>query len=244
VDSGFYAACAGLRAQSQALEVAANNLANLNTSGFRAQQTSFQSFMATANSGLLNPLSLAINNFGVLEGSQPDLTTGNLESTGNPLDLAIEGRGFFAVQTARGTRYTRNGNFRISPTRELVTASGDRVLGENGVIRIPEGSVSFGSDGVISVNGAMAGKLRLVDFGPGTRLSVEGQTLLVVPDGSAQPARQSTIRSGTLESSNVNAIAAVATLIGVQREAEMLQRAMSLFHGELNRVAAEDLPRI
>lgn len=244
MDSGFYAACAGLKAQSQALEVAANNLSNLNTAGFRAQQTSFQSLLAVANARLSNPLNATINNFGVLEGSQPDLTTGNLESTGNPLDLAIEGQGFFAVQTARGVRYTRNGNFRISPTRELITAAGDRVLGDNGAVRIPEGMVSIGSDGVISVNGAMAGKVRLVDFAPGTRLSAEGQTLLVAPDGTGQPAPQSTIRSGMLESSNVNAIGAMTKLIGIQREAEMLQRAMSLFHGELNRVAAEDLPRI
>ena len=104
MDSGFYAACAGLKAQSQALEVAANNLSNLNTTGFRAQETSFQSLLAAANPRLSNALNTTINNFGVLEGSQPDLTTGNLESTGNPLDLAIEGRGFFAVQTARGIR--------------------------------------------------------------------------------------------------------------------------------------------
>ena len=128
MDSGFYAACAGLRAQSDALDVAAHNLANLNTGGFRAQEATFQSLMALAQPATWNVLNLATNNFGVLEGSHLDLSAGNLESTGNPLDLGLEGSGFFVVQTARGTRYTRAGSFHVAQSGQLVTASGDPVL--------------------------------------------------------------------------------------------------------------------
>ena len=255
MDSGSYAACAGLRAQSEALEVAAHNLANLNTAGFRGQQTDFQSLLAVShpgfrmwstNSSVLNP---AANNFGVLEGTHLDMTAGNLEATGNPLDVGIEGSGFFAIQTARGTRYTRNGSFQVSSGGVLVTAAGDPVLsdpalGANGVINIPAGAVSIASDGTLSVNGAVAGSIQLVEFAPGTKLTSEGESMISAPEGSAIPSPQSTLRQGTLESSNVNSIGSVVTLIGVQRQAEMLQRAMSLFDTEFNRIATSDLAKV
>lgn len=244
MDSGFYAACAGLRAQSQALEVSAHNLANVNTAGFRGQQTTFQSLLATANPTVPTVLNLATNNFGVLEGTHLDLTAGNLQHTGNPLDLGIEGAGFFAIQTAGGTRYTRNGSFRVASSGELQTAAGDPVVGNQGVIRVPAGAVSVSSDGTISVNGAVAGNIRLVEFVPGTRLTSEGGTLVSAPNGSAQPAKHSSVQAGTLESSNVNPITSVMTLIAVQRHAEMLQRALSLFDSEFNRIAATEVPRV
>jgi flagellar basal-body rod protein FlgF/flagellar basal-body rod protein FlgG len=233
-----------LRAQSQALEVSAHNLANVNTTGFRGQQTTFQSLLAVANPTVPTVLNLATNNFGVLEGSHLDLTAGNLQHTGNPLDLGIEGAGFFAIQAAGGTRYTRNGSFRVASSGELVTASGDPVLGDKSVIRVPAGAISVSADGTVSVNGAAAGQIRLVEFAPGARLTAEGATLLAAPDGSAQPAKQSTVQSGTLESSNVNAINSVMTLIGVQRHAEMLQRALSMFDSEFNRIASGELSRV
>ncbi len=244
MDSGFYATCAGLRAQSQALEVAAHNLANLNTAGFRGQQASFQTLLAISRLAVPNVLNLATNNFGVLEGTHLDLGPGSLQDTGNPLDVGIEGTGFFAIQTPQGTRYTRTGSFRIARSGELVTATGNPVLGENGVIRVPAGVVSISSDGTLSVNSAVAGKIRLVEFAPQTKVTSEGEALLSTPNGSELPARQTSVRQGVLESSNVNAINAVMTLIGVQREAEMMQRALSLFHTEFNRIAANDLPHV
>ena len=242
MDSGFYAACAGLRAQSQALEVAAHNLANLNTSGFRAQRVSFQSLLALLQPAATNELNQAINNYGVVEGTRLDLSAGNVQMTGNPLDLAVEGDGFFAVQTARGTRYTRGGSFRISTSGELITAAGDPVLGESGVIHVPSGVLSISSDATLSVAGAVAGKIRLAEFAPGASVTSEGNGLLIA--GQAQPARRTVVRQGALEASNVNPIRAMTELIGVERQAEMMQRAMSLFHSEMNRIAANDLPRV
>ena len=249
MDSGFYAACAGLQAQSQALEVAAHNLANLNTVGFRGQQPTFQTLLAAARPTVPNILNLATNNFGVLEGTHLDMTAGNLETTGNPLDVAIEESGFFAIQTSAGTRYTRNGSFQVSTGGQLVTAAGDLVLGdpalkEKGGINVPAGSVSIASDGTLSVNGAVAGSIQLVKFAPGTRLTSEGGSLLAAPPGSAHPSPESMVKQGALESSNVNPISSVVALLGVQREAEMLQRAMSLFDNEFNRIASTDLPKV
>ncbi|MGA2979050.1 MAG: flagellar basal-body rod protein FlgF [Terriglobales bacterium] len=249
MDSGFYAACAGLRAQSLALEVAAHNLANLNTAGFRGQQTTFQSLLAVSRPTVPNVLNLATNNFGVLEGTHLDMTAGNLETTGNPLDVAIEGSGFFAIQTSGGTRYTRNGSFQVSSSGQLVTAAGDLVLSnpalkEKGAINVPVGAVSIASDGTLSVNGAVAGTIGLVDFASGTPLTSEGGTLLSAPEGSAKLMSPPALKQGALESSNVNSVSSVVALIGVQRQAEMLQRAMSLFDTEFNRIATSDLPKV
>jgi flagellar basal-body rod protein FlgF/flagellar basal-body rod protein FlgG len=244
VDSGFYATCAGLRAQSEALEVAAHNLANVNTPGFRGEQTSFQSLLAIARPPAANPFNLATNNYGVLEGTHLDLSEGNLASTGNPLDVGIQGGGFFAIQTASGRRYTRNGSFQVSNTGELVTAAGDPVLGDDGVIRMPPGPVAIAADGTVSVSGTVAGKFQLVDFPAGTKLVSEGGTLLSAPPGSERPAAQTSLRQGMLESSNVNAISSVVGLIGIQRETEMLGRALSLFDTEFNHISASDLPKV
>lgn len=256
MDSGFYAACAGLRAQSEALEVVAHNLANLNTAGFRGQATTFQSLLAVSRPGVPNGLSnvlssvlnTATNNFGVLEGTHLDMTAGNLETTGNPLDVGIQGSGFFVIQTAAGIRYTRAGSFRVSSSGVLTTATGDPVLGDpalgaKGVINVPPGAVSIASDGTLSVNGAIAGSIRVVDFAPGTKLTSEGGTLIAAPEGSATPV-QPAVKQGALESSNVNSINSVVTLIGVQRQAEMLQRAMSLFDTELNQIASTQLSKV
>ncbi len=262
MDSGLYAACAGLRAQSEALEIAAHNVANLNTTGFRGQQTTFQSVIATMGANGLgaglsgglghvlgSSLNRATNNFGVLEGTHLDLTAGNLLATGNPLDVGIEGAGFFAIQTAAGLRYTRNGSFRVSSTGQLVTAAGDLVLSDpnlkqKGGINVPAGAVSIATDGTISVNGAVAGTIGLVNFAPGTSLTSDGGTLLSAPEGSAQPVAQPALKQGSLESSNVNSIGSVVTLIAVQRQAEMLQRTLSLFDSELNQIASTQLARV
>lgn len=244
MDSGFYAASAGLKAQSQALEVAAHNLANVNTPGFRGEQTTLQSLMALARSASSNPLNLATNNYGVLEGTHLDLSAGTLTHTGNQLDIGIEGSGFFVVNTPRGPRYTRNGSFQVASTGELVTEAGDQVQGTTGAIRVPAGPVTISPDGTLSVNGAIAGQIKLVDFSAGTRLVSEGGTLLSAPAGSEQPVQQVTLRQATLESSNVNAIASVTALIGVQREAEMLGRALSLFDAQFNHIAASELAKV
>jgi flagellar basal-body rod protein FlgF/flagellar basal-body rod protein FlgG len=253
VDSGFYAACAGLRAQSQALEVAGHNLANLNTAGFRGQQTTFQSLMAVSRPTVPNVLNLATNNFGVLEGTHLDTTVGSLQPTGNPLDVGIDGSGFFSILTARGIRYTRNGSFQVSSSGKLVTAAGDLVLNnlalkdptiKNKDINVPAGVVSIASDGTLSVNGAVAGTIGLAEFAPGTMLTSEGGTLISAPEGSAKPAPQSQMKQGALESSNVNSISSVVTLIGVQRQAELLQRCMSMFDTEFNQIASTQLGKV
>jgi len=240
MDSGFYAACAGLRTQTEALDLVAHNLANTNTTGYRRQQPTFRSLL-TGHSA--NPLNLVLNHFSVMGGTQLDLTPGNLRATGNPLDVAIEGAGFFAVQTSHGTLYTRDGNFRVSAKGQLVTAQGDPVLGEQGPIPVPTGLASISADGTLSIAGAVAGKLRVLDFA-GSALTPVGSSYYDAGQAKGLPAAAASVRQGMLEASNVDPLAAVVNLISVQRSAEMLQRALSMFHSDFNHIAASEVPRV
>lgn len=244
MDSGFYAACSALLARNQALDSVANNLANVSTPGYRGQHNIFRSLLAAASGFPLSPLNRAVNNYSVLGDTQLDLSQGNLEHTGSDFDFALQGPGFFAAKTASGDAYTRNGNFHVSPQNFLVTAAGDKVMGDNGPIQIVGAPVSVSPDGTISVNGVLAGKLKVVEFPAGAQLEALGQTYYTAPANSAKPATQTSIQQGSLESSNVNAVGSAVQLVTVQRYAELMQRALYLFHADMNQIATQDLPRI
>jgi flagellar basal-body rod protein FlgF len=244
MDSGYYAAAAGLAAQTQALELVAHNLANLSTTGYRGQQTTFRSLLTGAGAVSVNPLNVAINNFGVLSGSRLDLTSGSLAPTGSPLDVAIAGSGFLTVQSAQGVLYTRDGSLHLTSEGQLVTSQGNAVLGAQGPVTLPSGEVAISSDGTISVNGTVVDTLKLAEFPPGTNLTAVGNATYSAPEGSAVAAADSTVRQGMLEGSNVSPTEGVVQLITVQRNAEMLSRALSALDGQLNQVAVQDLPKV
>jgi flagellar basal-body rod protein FlgF/flagellar basal-body rod protein FlgG len=242
-ESGYYAACAGLIARTDALEVAANNLANINSTGYKAQREYFSSLVADA-AAKNNPLNKAVNDFGVLGGARVDLAPGNLQRTSNDLDLAIEGTGFFQILTRNGKRYTRDGNFKLSSDRQLQSQAGDPVLSDQGQpIQLPSGKVSISADGTISVDNNVVAKVGLVAL-PGANLLPEGAANFVAQGGTAKPATDSSIRQGMLESANLSAVSASVGLISIQRYADMLFRTLNIFHTEFNKSAAEDLPRV
>jgi flagellar basal-body rod protein FlgF len=244
MDSGYYAACAGLAAQTQALDVVAHNLANLTTTGYRGEQTTFRSLLTGGGAVSVNPLNVAVNNFGVLSGTRLDMTSGSLVPTGDPLDVAVAGSGFLTVQSAQGPLYTRDGNLHLTPTGQLVTSQGNAVLGEQGPITLPTGNVAISADGTISVEGNVVDKLRLAEFPPGTNLLAVGDATYSAPAGSAGVAADSSVRQGMLEGSNVSATEGVVQLITVQRNAEMLARALSAIDGQMNQLAVQDLPKV
>jgi flagellar basal-body rod protein FlgF len=244
MDSGYYAACAGFAAQTQALDLVANNLANLGTAGYRAQQATFRSLLTGSEAAAWNPLNAAVNNFGVLGGSRIDRASGSLVATGNPLDMAIAGAGFFVVRSGQGEVYTRNGSFHATPNGQLVTGQGDAVLGEQGPITLPSGAVAVSSDGTVSVDGAVVAKLRLAEFAPDTSLSALGNANYSAPAGTALAAATSSVRQGMVEDSNVSPVEGVVQLISIQRNAEMMQRALTMFDSQFNQTAVQDLPRV
>jgi flagellar basal-body rod protein FlgF len=242
-ESGYYAACAGLIARTDALDVAANNLANINSTGYKAQREYFSSLVADAAANA-NPLNKAVNDFSVLGGARVDLAPGNLERTSNDLDLAIEGTGFFQVKTKNGTRYTRDGNFTLSADRQLQTKSGDPVLSTQGQpIQLPAGQVAISSDGTISVDNNVVAGISMVDL-KGAKMIPEGAANFSIEGGTVKPATDSSIRQGMLESANLSAVSASVGLISIQRYADMMFRTLNIFHTEFNKSAAEDLPRV
>jgi flagellar basal-body rod protein FlgF len=244
MDSGYYAACTALVSRTQALDTIANNLANASTVGFRAEHNVFSSVLANAGGLTQTPLNQAMNSYGILSGTTLDQTQGALQKTGNDLDLGIEGPGYFVVQTANGPMYTRNGAFQVSSKGQLVTASGDAVMGDRGVIAMPPGRISISADGSISSDGAVSGKVKVVEFPANTELTSVGNTYYSAPPKTATVATGSNVRQGMLESSNVNPISAMVELVNAQRTAEMMQRAIGMFNNEIDKTATQDLPKV
>jgi flagellar basal-body rod protein FlgF/flagellar basal-body rod protein FlgG len=243
--SGYYAAFTGLLARTQMLDTTANNLANTNTNGFRAEQDFFRSTL-TGPDALNSQLNTAVNNFGVVGGNQIDLGQGKLAETDNPLDIAVEGPGFFQVQRADGSIvYTRDGSFLRSVKGTLVNGQGAAVLNTQGKpITLPTGPVNIASDGTISVNGAVVAQIGMVDFPAGTPLTPDGVSQYTAPAKTAKPTTAAVLHQGMVEGSNQDVVQGTMQLILVQRQAEMMQKALSVFGNDLDLHASQDLPRV
>jgi flagellar basal-body rod protein FlgF/flagellar basal-body rod protein FlgG len=234
-----------LVARTQALDIASTNLSNAQTPGYRAEQEFFRSVLMGPDASD-SQLGRTVNNYGLLGGDRLKLDQGSLDQTGNPLDLAIEGQGFFQVQTPNGLRYTRDGGFHRTPGGQLVTAAGDPVLSATGQpIAIPPGEVSVGADGVVSVAGGVAGTIGVFTFPADALLTPEGANRYLAPAG-VKPviSKDAAIHEGAIENANQSVIQGTLNLILVQREAEMMQKALTVFHTEFNKIATEDLPRV
>ena len=245
MDSGYYAAMTGLVARTQALDTAAANLANAQTPGYRAEREYFRSVLLGPDA-LDSQLGHTVNNYGLLGGDRLSMAQGSLEQTGNPLDLAIEGQGFFMVHTPSGPRYTRDGSFHRAQSGQLVTKAGETVLSPAGQpILFPPGEVSVGTDGAISVAGGVVAQVGIFAFPPGTELTPEGANHYIAPQGvTAAPAKDAQVHQGAIESANEDVVQGSLDLIVMQRQAEMMQRALTVFHTDFNKFATEDLPKV
>jgi flagellar basal-body rod protein FlgF len=245
MDSGYYAAMTGLVARTQALDTAAANLANAQTPGFRAEREFFRSVLLGSD-GEDSQLGETVNNFGLLGGDRLNMAQGALVETGNSLDLAIEGQGFFLIQTPNGLRYTRDGSFHRDRNGQLVTEAGEPVLSSLGKpILIPPGEVAVGADGSVSVAGGVVASVGLFVFPAGSDLTPEGANRYVAPSKArATAATGASIHQGALEGANQNVVQGTLDLVMMQRQAEMMQRALTVFHTEFNKFATEDLPKI
>ena len=210
------------------LDVIANNVANINTNGFKANSSIFQEYLmpvARANGfrGGDTRLSYVRD-----RATWQDFGQGPLQQTGNPLDVAIDGNAFLTVQTARGERYTRNGALQMTSTGQLVTSEGDTVVGDNGPIQIQAGDhdISINPEGTISVrNGSnttisqIRGKLRLASFAQPQQLQKEGSSTFSAP-ASAQPTPPTAkvrVIQGAIEKSNVHSVTEMTRMIEVSR---------------------------
>jgi flagellar basal-body rod protein FlgF len=207
------------------LDIIANNIANVNTAGYKADNSLFEEFLNTPAHednfvGVDRRVSYVQD-----RGTFRDLSQGSAEQTKNPLDVAVDGSGFLVVQTPAGERYTRDGGLHLNNQGQLVTASGNPVLGTGGTITFQptDHDINITPDGTISVvegNGrtdSIRGKLRLVSFTDAQSLLKEGFNLFTTGQGSAQPDTKSVVRQGFIEKSNVNAVAEMSRMLEVTR---------------------------
>ncbi|MGO3933900.1 flagellar basal-body rod protein FlgF [Rhodopseudomonas pseudopalustris] len=231
------------------MDVVANNMANMNTAGFKAERMRFEEYLSPGARednfvGRDRRISYVHD-----RATFHDFSSGPLEQTKAPLDVAIDGNAFFVVQTAAGERYTRDGSFQINNLGQLVTASGDQVLGANGpiVFQPTDREINIAADGNISVLEGTAtidslrGKLRLVSFANPQRLIKEGSNLFTAGDGAAQqPAVNVQVRQGFIEKSNVNSVAEMTQMLDVSRAYTQLSTLLQQ-QGDLRKAAIEKL---
>jgi len=208
------------------LDVVANNVANVNTNGFKADQQLFEEYLTSGAHEDNFQASDRRVSYVQDRGTYRDFSQGPIQSTGNPLDVAINGSGYLAVQTANGERYTRDGNLHMSNTGQLVTASGDPVLGTGGpiVFQPTDHDITVSPDGTVTVvEGAnradsIRGKLRLVNFADPQAAQKQGNNLYAAAAGAVpQPDTKSTIQQGSIEKSNVNAVGEMSRMVEVMR---------------------------
>jgi flagellar basal-body rod protein FlgF len=202
------------------MDVIANNVANINTNGFKARSLRFAEHIQPAARAETFPNADKKVSYVIDRGTPIDLSGGMMERTGNPLDVAVRGDAFFTVQTPNGeNRYTRDGGFEINARGQLVTQSGLRVIGENGPIEISanETGVRIAEDGTVLTDQGTRGKLSLARFADPRALRNEGGNLFT-STGPAQPAGPTArVETGVIERSNVKPVLEMSRLVEVQR---------------------------
>lgn len=222
---GLYTAASGMVAEAMRTDVISNNLANANTAGFKKDVALTKDFASILISRVNDGPTQNVGSLGlgtVVDEVATIHSTGNMRSTGNDFDMAIEGKGFFTIQTPQGLRYTRNGTFSKNAKDELITNEGYTVLGENGAIRIPSGTkMVVSNDGNIMVDGQAVGKMQLVEFADEKQLIKEGGSLYNASAGQRPMAATGGVRQGFLEMSNVNVVGEMVNLISNYRAYEI-----------------------
>ena len=228
----------GLFRQERRYELISNNLSNAMTPGFKKDVSIFHEIFSEALHPSLSTLSMDS------EFSQTLLQQGVIQRSGNPLDLAIEGEGFFRVKTPEGVRYTRNGNFRLTKEGVLVESNGFPVLSRNGEINLRGNQIAVEEDGSIKVDGADREKLALITFADLKELKKEGKTLFKLEgEQEEKEAEGARVLQGALEGSNVNAMEEMVQMIDSLRTFEACYKIVQV-QDELNAKAVNELGRV
>ena len=241
MNSGMYSAVSGNIASMQRMDVITNNLANINTAGFKKDRMIFDSMLNSAKNP--TPTTGTLTDAPVLSGFtiETDYSTGPLKQTGNPLDLSLDGDGFFVVNTPQGKAYTRQGNFHLDGSGKVVTADGYEVQGNGGPITIKGGSIEIDNKGGVFVDGSQVGTLGIVDFPKPYQLQKSGSTLFI-PDGpgsTEQPVTNTSVRQGAIEESNVQPLQEMVNLIETTRFYENCVKTIQSYDEMANKAANE-----
>ncbi len=221
MNRGIYPPLAGALSLERRLEVLAHNIGNIQTTGFKKDTPIFATVLGQTS----GPSVAGMNLFPVIDGLPSDRSQGVLGHTGAPLDVALQGDGFFVVETPEGLRYFRGGKLNLNAKGNLVTHNGDPLLGEKGPIKVPPGEIVIDNKGNVSVNNVGAGALRLDQIPEGQTTEKVGNLYWTVPSKQT-PATGTTVHQGMLEKSNVNPALDMVELIKVTREYEQMQKAI------------------
>jgi len=240
-------AASGLQSRMDSLSLLANNLANAGTAGFKMDREFYGVFKSQNAEDSTTDGDL-VSSLPVVDKQWTDFSQGTLQTTGSPLDIGLSGRGFLAVNGPGGTVYTRNGGLRVSPAGELITGGeGYTVRSSGGApIHVGAGSpISISKDGTVSQNGVSLGQLEIVDFK--STDSLKKMTGAVFqntdPKNIPFPATNTEVEQGKVESSNVGVPDSAMRMVGMMRQFEMLQKAITL-NSNMNQKALEEVARI
>lgn len=257
MSSGIYTAMMGARAQEHALETVNNNLANVNTPGFKRQATLYREIHNDASvmdsplqgEDIHSPVRFLPDDriAGVMEERYTHYDQGPLKQTGNNLDLALEGEGFFVLQGAAGPVYTRNGSFTLQPDGTLTASTGEAVLDDQSQpIRIPDGAsrISITGEGQIQVNGAVTGRLALVRFDDPRFLMRQGNSEWTAMSPKLLPlaADAANVHQGWVEGSNVNAVSTMTLMVKTSRIFELNSKIIAAYK-QMDQQASQEVGR-
>jgi flagellar basal-body rod protein FlgF len=242
MDNSLYIAISRQTAIKSQMNLVANNIANMNTAGYRSQNVLFQEHLETQSSiaDVDDDLSL-VHNYGQYDDHSP----GPVKTTGNPLDIALNGPGFLGVVTPNGVEYTRAGNLSVNGNGELITASGFQVANTGGApINIPdnEGNITIGNDGSISTNNGIIDNLMLAEFDNYQLLTPQGNGLYNTTE-EALPAANTLVMQGAVEGSNVNPILEMTRMIEISKNYQSSQRFIQGEH-DLQRDSIKTLSKV
>lgn len=228
MENALYVGLSRQVALQRQMALVSNNIANVNTPGYRADKMLFEEFVSTPNP-TREDLSLVSD-----YGQYKDTAAGTVSNTGNPLDVALEGPAFMMVETAEGTKYTRAGNLALNNERNLVTASGNPVLDAGqGRIVMPAGvrDITITTDGQIVTDQGAVGQIGMVEFNNVNNLRSTGDGYYVADNGElAVPAEQTKMRQAMLEGSNVKAVLEMTDLIEISRQFQSMQKTLQNEH--------------
>jgi flagellar basal-body rod protein FlgF len=240
-------AASGMRARMESLDMLSNNLANASTGGYKSDREFFSLYISQeAKDEDADGLAGSPDQLPVVEKQYTDYSQGMLQTTGNALDFAISGRGFFAVNGPAGPLYTRNGNFKLSPAGILVTNDGLPLRSKSGgtIQTRSQNPLEVSSDGTVVQDGQALGQLSLLQFDEPKELTKQGMNYFHQVDPLQVPATSGAeVHQGKLESSNVGAAESSVRLISVLRQFEMLSKAINI-GSDMDKQALQEVARV
>jgi flagellar basal-body rod protein FlgF len=244
MDQVAVTAASGIRARMEALDMLSNNLANAATGGYKLDREFYTLFSADDDSSVNESSSTKLPQ---IQKQWTDFSQGTLQPTGSPLDFGISGKGFFAVNGPSGPLYTRNGAFQLSQTGVLTTPEGYAVSGTGGgtIQTRSQNPITVSPDGTVQQDGQPLGQIAVMDFPDQSVLQKMGSSYFTNgnPAAKAVPAASALVQQGKIEASNVNSSESAVRLVGVMRQFEMLQKAISVTT-EMDKKSLDEVARV